>query len=76
MQSCRNTAAWRKVADHNALSRLLARPARDRTDRVCSHRTNTARMWFISAPDPDLEDLSDARVTRPASPLWLWISKG
>ncbi|MDB6134347.1 MAG: hypothetical protein JWM59_2590 [Verrucomicrobiales bacterium] len=59
MQNCRNTAASRKVADHNALSRLLARPAGDRPDRVCAYKTNTRRFWLISVPVCVKEDAQD-----------------
>lgn len=56
MERVVNQRAWKKIADHNQLTRLLSRLAEDKPDRVAAWRTSSQRGWMIAAPRPADEE--------------------
>lgn len=56
LETCQHRGIAKKLIDHNAVTRLLSRLAEDHPDRVAPHRTSTARLWFILAPEPTLAE--------------------
>ena len=59
LETCQHQRVAKKLIDHNAMQRLLARLAEDMPDRVVQYRVGGERLWFILAPSAIQDEVTD-----------------